>query len=437
MKHNANKKVYIGLAADSIHHGHMRLIDKGRQYGKIIIGLITDEAIANYKRIPYLSYDQRKIILMNLKGVDKVVPQKDYDYSTNIFKLKPDYMIHGDDWKQGHEKILRANAIKALVKCGGKLIEIPYTRGISSESLTKFQNLNLITSDTRRGMLRRLLEAKKISRFLEAHNPISALIGENALVKKNGRHLSFDGFWSSSLTDSTSMGKPDNEYVDNSLRLTGINHIFDVTSKPLIFDGDTGGKKEHFDMKIKSIERLGVSAVIIEDKTGLKKNSLHQNTSNQTQEDANIFAEKISIGKKAQGSDDFMIIARIESFILNKDIKDAMKRAHKYIEAGADGIMIHSKSKKPNEIFEFSKKFKKIYKDIPLVSVPSSYNHVTEKQLLENGFNLVIYANHMLRASYPAMMKVALQILKNGRSKESDKELFSINDILNLIPGTK
>ena len=437
MKKNNKKSVYIALAADSIHHGHMNLIEVGRKYGEIIIGLITDSAIAEYKRIPYLNFNQRKKILSNLRGVSKVVPQNEYDYSKNILKLKPDYMIHGDDWKYGQEKSLRVNALKALKKYGGKLIEIPYTKGISSDAITKFHNLSLVTPDSRRGMFRRLLEIKKISRFIEAHSPISALIGENISITKKGKKLTFDGFWSSSLTDSTSMGKPDNEYVDNTLRLNGINNIFDVTSKPLIFDGDTGGKKEHFDMKIRSIERLGISAVIIEDKTGLKKNSLHKNTSNQTQENADIFAEKISIGKKAQSSDDFMIIARIESFILNKDVKDAMRRAKKYIEAGADGIMIHSKSKKPNEVFSFSRQFRKLFKNIPLVGVPSSYNHVTEKQLAQNGFNVVIYANHMLRASYPAMVKVAGEILRNGRSKESDKKLMSINEILNLIPGTK
>ena len=431
------KKVYIALAADTIHHGHMSLIETGKKYGDIIIGLITDKAIAEHKRIPFLNYDQRKKILSNLKGVTKVIPQKEYDYSVNILKLKPDYMIHGDDWKKGYDKSLRNNAIKALKTCKGKLVEIPYTKGISSDALTKSQNLNLVTSDTRRGMLKRLLQTKNFLRFIEAHSPLSALISENALVKKNGRHIFFDGFWSSSLTDSTSMGKPDNEYVDNSLRLTGINHIFDVTSKPLIFDGDTGGKKEHFDMKIKTIERSGISAIIIEDKTGLKKNSLLQDTKNQQQENIKSFAEKISIGKKAQLSSDFMIIARIESFILGKKIDDAMKRAHAYIKAGADGIMIHSKSKNPREVFNFAKKFRKIYKNIPLIGVPSTYNQVTEKELERNGFNIVIYANQMLRASYPAMMKVAMKILRNGRAKEVEKDLFSIKNILNLIPGTK
>ena len=435
MKAKKNKTVYIGLTAGTIHHGHIKLIEVARSYGDIIIGLITDNAIAEYKRIPLLSFEQRKKILINFKGVKKVVIQKQWDYSQNIKKLKPNYMIHGDDWKKGHMSLIRKKSINALKSYGGKLIELPYTKGISSAALIDHQNSITITPDIRRATLRKLIEAKNISRFLEAHNPISALIGENTYVQKNGKRIGFDGFWSSSLTDSTMMGKPDNESVDISQRIQGVNQIFDVTTKPLIFDGDTGGKIEHFEMKIKSAERLGISAIIIEDKTGLKKNSLFKNTKDQTQEDKKKFAEKISIGKKAQSSKEFMIIARIESFILGKGLKDAIDRAHAYVKAGADGIMIHSKSQDPKEIFQFTKLFRKSYKNIPLISVPSSYNHVKEKELQKNGFNVVIYANHMLRAAYPAMRNVALDILNNSRSKEADKKLLGIKEILNLIPG--
>ena len=286
-------------------------------------------------------------------------------------------------------------------------------------------------------MLRRLINSKRTLRILEAHSPLSALVGENTQIEKKGKILSFDGFWSSSLTDSTVMGKPDNESLDFSQRLKNIDQIFETTTKPLIMDGDTGGKIEHFDMRVKSAERLGISALIIEDKKGLKKNSLLEDTSKQIQEDKLKFSEKIQIGKKAQVSSDFMIIARIESFILGKGIKDAISRAKSYVDAGADGIMIHSKSKSPKDIFEFAKKFRKIYREVPLVAVPSSYNHVKENILKEKGFNIIIYANHMLRASYPSMQNVAKKILLNQRSKEASKDLLSINEILNLIPGTK
>ena len=430
------KKVYISLSADTLHHGHMKLFEEARKHGSIIIGLLTDKAIAEFKNIPYLKFKQRKKILLNIKGVEKIVPQNEYDESINIRKYKPDYVIHGDDWKIGYDKVIRNRVINILESYGGKLIEIPYTKNISSTIINKYQNLNLITPDLRRSSLRRLLEIKNFLRFLETHNPISALIAENLEVNKKGKKISFDGFWSSSLTDSTSMGKPDNEYVDNSLRLTSINHIFDVTSKPLIFDADTGGKIEHFDMKIKTIERTGISAIIMEDKTGLKKNSLLENTKNQTQEDISVFAKKIAIGKKAQVSRDFMIIARIESFILGKKLNDAMKRAEAYLASGADGIMIHSKDKSPKEVFNFARSFKKSFKEIPLVCVPSTYNSVKEKELIKEGFNIVIYANHMLRGAYPAMLNVAKKILENGRAKEVENNLQSIKEILNLIPGT-
>ena len=430
------KTVYIALTADSIHHGHMRLIEKGRQLGEITIGLISDKAVAEYKRLPFLNFLQRKKILINLKGVKKVVPQNEWDYSNNVKKIKPDYLVHGDDWKVGYMSGIRRKVIKIMKSYGGKLIEIPYTKGISSAALIDNQNQISSTPDLRRGLLRRLLESKKIVRIIETHNPISAIIAENTYLEKKGKRLGFDGFWSSSLTDSTMMGKPDNESLDISMRLKGVDQIFDVTSKPLIFDGDTGGKIEHFESKIKTMERLGISSIIIEDKKGLKKNSLLSNTKSQIQEDVKTFSEKISTGKKAQLSSDFMIIARIESFILGKNLKDAIKRAHAYIDAGADGIMIHSKSNNPKEIFNFSKMFRKNYKDIPLISVPSSYNQVKEKELYENGFNIVIYANHLLRAAYPAMKEVAKNILSNSRSKEVDKKLLSIKEILNLIPGT-
>ena len=431
------KKVYIGMTADILHHGHMNILEKARKYGDIIVGLLTDSAIAEYKRLPYLNYKQREKILKNLQGVTKVIPQKEWDYSYNIRKLRPDFVVHGDDWKTGADKVLRKNVIKALNEDGGKLIEVPYTKGVSSGAFVNSQRIISTTPEIRRSTLIRLIDSKNILRIIETHSPLSAIIAEKSFLQKGGKKISFDGFWSSSLTDSTVMGKPDTESLEISKRLSHINDIFEVTTKPLILDADTGGKIEHFEMKIKSMDRLGISAVIIEDKTGLKKNSLHKDTSQQVQEDKNKFAEKISVGKKAKISEDFMIIARIESLILKKGMKDAIERARKYVEAGVDGIMIHSKSERPNEIFEFAKKFRKDFKDMPLVSVPTSYNKVSENELSENGFNIVIYANQMLRAAYPAMQTVANKILKYGRSKEVDKELISINKILELIPGTK
>ena len=430
------KTVYISLTADSIHHGHMKLFETARKYGDIIIGLLSDKAVAEHKRIPYLNFEQRKKILINFKGVKSVIVQNEWDYSKNIKSLKPDFLVHGDDWKTGHMSEIRRKVLKIMKSYGGKLIEIPYTKGISSSALINHLNEISVTPDIRRSLLRRTIESNKISKFLEAHSPLSAIIGENTFIEKKGKKIGFDGFWSSSLTDSTVVGKPDNESLDFSQRLNGVDQIFEVTTKPLIMDGDTGGKVEHFEMRIKSAERLGISALIIEDKKGLKKNSLLKDTSRQTQEEKIKFSEKISVGKKAQISDDFMIIARIESFILGKGLNDAISRAHSYIEAGADGIMIHSKSKNPREVIAFSKVFRKSYKKIPLVSVPSSYNQISEKTLYENGFNIVIYANHMLRASYPAMQHVAKTILEKNRSKEADKKLLSIKEILNLIPGT-
>ena len=431
------KKIYLSLSADNLHHGHINVINKASSLGNLTIGLLTEEAILHKKRLPLLTFEQRKKIIMNIRGVSKVIPQKEWDDTVNIKKIKPDIVVHGDDWKFGIEKDLRSKVVKCLKSIGGKLVEIPHAKDAHSFNIHNEIDKGLrfsVTSDSRRSSLKRLLNLKKFLTFIEAHSPLSALLVEKISIIKNKKEKYFDGFWSSSLTDSTLFGRPDTEALDMSLRLNNIDKIFDVTSKPMIMDIDTGGKLEHLKMRINSIEKLGISAVIMEDKTGSKKNSLFEDTSNQIQEDVDIFSNKINFIKKNQMTNDFMVFARIESFILNKNLDDAMKRAKKYVKAGVDGIMIHSKLKDPKEIFKFAKEFRKFNKRIPLVSVPSTYNHVTEKNLIDNGFNIVIYANQLLRASYYSMSEVAKEILANSRAKESEKKLISIKEIVNLIP---
>jgi len=428
--------IYLGLTVDSLHHGHINLIEIARKYGKILIGLMTDSAVANHKRLPLLNYSQRKKIIENISGIYKVVPQHEWDYSVNLKKYKPQYIIHGDDWAQGPLLDVRRNTIKALKSYGGKLIEVPHTKDISSTSLIQSQLEIGTTPETRLRTLRRTLSSKKLSRFIETHSPISAIIIEKLNLRAKNELKFFDGFWSSSLTDSANLGKPDNEVLNVTDRLHNINQIFEVTTKPLIMDIDTGGRLEHLKFNIKSMERLGISAVIMEDKKGLKKNSLLGNSVPQTQESEKAFCKKIKGIKLNQVNKEFMVISRIESLILGKGMRDAIKRASAYVDSGTDGVMIHSKNKNPNEIFEFAKKFRKNFKEIPLICVPTSYNNVKEEDLIRNGFNIVIYANHLFRASYPAMLNAARSILKHGRSKEINNRLISIKEILELIPGT-
>ena len=429
--------VYIGMTVDILHHGHINIIEKARAYGDVTIGLLTDAAVAEHKRMPYLTYENRKKIIENISGVRRVVPQEEWDYAPNLRRYRPDFMVHGDDWLEGPLAPYREKALEALAEYGGQLIEVPYTQGVSSQALvSQMQGLGT-TPEIRRRTLKRLLVAKPISRFIEVHSPISALIAEHAQVEVDGKIRRFDGFWSSSLTDSSARGKPDIEALDINSRLSNINHIFDVTTSPLIIDGDTGGKPEHFELSVRSMERLGISAVIIEDKTGLKKNSLLGNDVVQSQEDIDEFCHKIRVGRAARVSDDFMVIARIESLILDKGMEDAIRRAEAYVDACVDGIMIHSRKKAPDEVFEFARIFRNKFSSIPLVCIPTSYNTVNEEELANHGFNLVIHANQMFRAAFPAMQRAAEGILRNGRSAEIEPELMSINDILKLIPGTK
>ena len=430
-----SKKVYIAMSADLVHQGHVNIIAEGHKLGKVIIGLLTDEAIASYKRLPLIAFNERKIIVENLKGVEKVVPQTTLDYVPNLKELKPDYVVHGDDWKTGVQKEVRQRVLDTLAEWGGELVEPRYTEGVSSTDLIAAVKAQGITPGKRMKTLRRLIAVKPIVRILEAHNGLTGLIVEKTSIEKDGRKLEFDGIWVSSLTDSTAKGKPDTELVDFSSRFSTIEEILEVTTKPIIVDGDTGGRIDHFKFRVKTLERLGVSAIIIEDKIGDKRNSLFGTTVPQEQDSIEHFSQKIHEGKQSQITTDFMIIARVESLILKKGMADALKRTEAYIAAGADGIMIHSKEKDGKEIIEFCEKFQKFETKVPLIVVPSTYAHMTESELQDLGINVIIYANHLLRSAYPSMIKAAQSILENRRAKEASEEYcMSIKDIITLIP---
>ncbi|MEX1072794.1 MAG: phosphoenolpyruvate mutase [Chloroflexota bacterium] len=429
------KTVYVGMSADLIHPGHLNIIKAARERGEVVIGLLTDAAIASYKRLPYLAYEQRKVVVENIQGVARVVPQETLDYEPNLRTYRPDYVVHGDDWVAGVQASTRRRVIEVLAEWGGELIEIPYTEGISSTAYNQSMKEIGVTPAIRMERFRRLLQAKPLLRLMEAHNGLTGLIVEHTQVVTPGGVREFDGMWLSSLTDSTIKGRPDIEAVDVTSRVRTVNEIVEVTTKPLVFDGDTGGQPEHFVFTVKTLERLGVSAVIIEDKLGLKKNSLLGTGAGQEQDSVERFCHRISVGKKAQVGNDFMIIARIESLILEQGMDDAVTRAAAYIEAGADGIMIHSRAQAPDEVLEFCGRYATLPKRVPLVAVPTTYNAVYEHELEAAGVNIVIYANHLLRSAYPAMVSTARSILEHGRSLESDDELTPITDVLNLIPG--
>lgn len=431
------KKVYVAMSADLLHPGHINILKEAAKFGEVIVGLLTDSAIASYKRLPYLSFDQRKTVVENIKGVSVVMPQNTLDYVENLLRIKPDYVVHGDDWRTGIQVQTRQRVIDTLSEWNGELVELPYTPGISSTQLNEDLKQIGTTPDIRLKRLRRLISAKPIVRVLEVHSGMTGLIVENIKAMKDGVSQEFDAMWSSSLTDSTNKGKPDIEAVDTTSRIQTINDIFEVTTKPMIYDADTGGRIEHFAFTVKSLERLGVSAVIIEDKVGLKKNSLLGTEVYQQQETVENFCYKITSAKRSQITDDFMIIARIESLILEKGMEDALNRSAAYIEAGADAIMIHSRKKNPGEILEFCDRFKQLDTLVPLVVVPSSYNSIFEQDLINAGVKIVIYANHLLRAAYPAMVNVAKSILENERSHDCRESCISIKEILDLIPGTR
>ena len=430
----ASRTVYMCFSTDMIHSGHISIIRKAEKLGKLIIGVLSDEAVVGYKRFPLLPFTERKVMLGNISGVYKVVEQKTLSYKENLEKYQPDYVVHGDDWISGFQKTIRDEVCSVLASYGGKLVEYPYSKDEKYVNLEKRARTELATPDIRRSRLKKALHMKGTITAMEAHRGLTGLIVENTIVEEDGGARQFDAMWISSLCDSTAKGKPDIELVDMTSRFRTIDDICEVTTKPIIFDGDTGGLTEHFVYTVRSLERMGVSMVIIEDKTGLKKNSLFGTEVVQTQASISSFSEKIAAGKKAQRTKDFMICARIESLILERGMDDALERAFAFTEAGADAIMIHSRKKDPSEIFEFVEKYRIKNQTTPIVVVPTSFNSVTEEEFKERGVNIVIYANQLTRSGFPAMQNAAKMILSNHRAKECDNMCMSFKEIIRLIP---
>ena len=428
------RTVYMCFSAEYIHSGHVAIINKARRLGRLIIGILSDEAVASYKRYPLIPFEERKALFSNMAGVERVVEQKALSYRENLEALKPDYVVHGDDWKEGFQKPVRQEVCEVLAEYGGKLVEYPYSNSPKYKELDAKHRSEASMPDIRRGRLRKLIGMKGLVTAMEAHSGITGLIVENTKVLQDGKTYQFDAMWISSLCDSTAKGKPDIELVDMTSRFRTIDDIMEVTTKPIIFDGDTGGLTEHFVYTVRSLERMGVSMVIIEDKTGLKKNSLFGTEVKQTQASIPDFCAKISAGKKAQKTKEFMICARIESLILERGMDDALERAFAFSEAGADAIMIHSRKKDPAEIFEFVEKFRERNSTTPVVVVPTSFNTVTEQEFKDRGVNVVIYANQLTRTGFPAMQDAARTILENHRAKECDDKCMSIKEIITLIP---
>lgn len=427
------EKVYTCFCTDVIHEGHLNIINVAKQYGEVYIGVLTDEAMIRFNRFPVLSFEERIELVRKIPGIRGVVVQDEIMYDKVIRELKPKYVIHGDNWKTGPMKAIRDNVEKLLAAYGGSIIDVPYTYNENVKRIDARIRERLAMPEYRRKRLRQLLKLCPIVKAIEVHSGLTGLIAEKTVVEHNGEFDQFDAMWVSSLCDSTAKGKPDIELVDMTSRFRTIDDVMEVTTKPIIFDGDTGGLIEHFVYTVRSLERMGVSAVIIEDKIGLKKNSLFGNEVKQTQDSIEHFCEKIKAGKKIQLTDDFMIIARIESLILEQGMEDALTRAYSYVEAGADAIMIHSRKKSPDEILQFCDIFRKRDQNTPIVVVPSSFNVVTEEELAAHGVNIVIYANQLTRSAFPAMKQTAVDILKYHRAKEVDSRLLPIKDIITLI----
>ncbi len=427
------KTVYMCFATDVIHEGHLNVVAKATEYGRVVAGVLCDSEMVRFSRFPTVSFEERLEMVRNIEGIDEVVVQNSMMYADVIPEIKPDYVIHGDNWRGGPESGIRRSVVELLAEYGGELVEVPYTYNEKVKKIDGLIKDKLAMPEYRRKRLKQLIQMIPVVKTLEVHSGLTGLIAEKTVVENEDGLDQFDAMWVSSLCDSTAKGKPDIELVDMSSRLRTIDDVMDVTTKPIILDGDTGGLIEHFVYNVRTLERMGVSAVIIEDKTGLKKNSLFGTEVEQTQDSIENFCAKIKAGKEVLRTEEFMIIARIESLILEQGMEDALNRAFAYVEAGADGIMIHSRRKSPDEILEFCDKFRAKDKETPIVVVPTSFNMITEKELADHGVNVVIYANQLTRSAFPAMEGTAKEILKNHRALEVDSKLMPFKDIITLI----
>lgn len=427
------KTVYVCFSTDVIHEGHKNIVAQARKYGRVIAGVLSDSAMVRFDRFPTIPFEERRKLIASLEGIDEVVIQQDVMYENILRQIHPDYVVHGDNWRDGAQSVVRQNVIDVLEEWGGELIEVPYTSNETVRKVDRMMRDKLAMPEYRRKRLRQLISMCPVVKAIEAHNGLTGLIAEKTVVAQNGCLDQFDAMWVSSLCDSTAKGKPDIELVDMSSRIQTLEEIMDVTTKPIILDGDTGGLIEHFTYNVRTLERMGISAIIIEDKVGLKKNSLFGTEVEQTQDSIEHFCEKIRAGKAAQRTEEFMIIARIESLILEKGMEDALNRAFAYVNAGAAGIMIHSRKKDPGEILEFCDRFREREKNIPIVVVPTSFNSITEEELAAHGVNIVIYANQLTRSAFPAMENTAKEILRCHRAKEADEKLMPFKEIITLI----
>lgn len=430
------KKVYTCFCTATIHKGHLNIIAEASKLGDITVGVLSDKEAIRYNRFPIISEEERLTAVRALPGVKDAVIQRDMMYSDVIDSLKPDIIVHGDNWcnPEAPEYFIRQNVEACLKRYGGKIVDVPYTFDPEVKRIDDLDKERLAMPEYRRKRLRQLIKMCPIVKTIEAHSGLTGLIAEKTVVRQeDGRLDQFDAMWVSSLCDSTAKGKPDIELVDMSSRLRTIDDIMEVTTKPIILDGDTGGLTEHFVYNVRTLERVGVSAVIIEDKTGLKKNSLFGTEVQQTQDSIENFCAKIAAGKDALRTKDFMIIARCESLILEQGMDDALERCHAYVKAGADGIMIHSRKKDPSEILEFCDKFRETDSATPIVVVPTSFNSVTESELAAHGVNICIYANQLTRAAFPAMQSVAQDLLRHHRAQEVDERLMPFRKIIRLI----
>ncbi len=409
-----DKTVYVGMSADLVHPGHINLLREAASLGRVTVGLLTDRAISSYKRMPFLTFEQRRAVIEHIAFVTAVVPQDTLDYTDNLRLLRPDFVVHGDDWRNGVQAQTRRRVLDVLREWGGTLVEPPYTEGISSTALRMAAMDIGFAPGVRQRRLRRMLDCKPLVRVMQAHDGLSAHIVDRLEETTQGAPREYDAIWVDSLAGAPIRGKPDPLPFDLSSRLVTLHEILDATTKPLICNAGGAGHAAGVTAAVRTLERIGVSAIVIDTEVTDRRAVPAMAASAPPQDDMAAFIREIAAARDARVTPDFMIIARINDRTRDCGADRMMARAAAGVDAGADAVMCDSDPVNPDGIFDLCRRYRRLMNGHPLLVGLSGTEGLQEHDLASAGASMVVYTDTLLRAAREAMISAASQVLSCG-----------------------
>jgi len=424
----SEKTVYVGMVGDMLHVGHINILKTAARLGRVTVGVLTDRAVVGYKRLPLLAFEDRVRVVESIADVAAVVPQKTLSYVENLRALRPDYVVHGDDWRYGDQvSRARAEVIATLGEWGGELVEVAYTKGISSTAIHRSGAADALFSGTRQGRLRRLLAAKPTLRIVEAHSGLSAKIA--AEVRGPDGATGFDAVWQSGLTDAIHRGKSDGGAVDRGRRLQAVEEILDAGPLPLIYDGRAAGRPETVFDLTRALDKAGVSALCLGDRSDPDRTGPEMSPAETV---AQIEAVRAACPTGA-----VMAISRIVVAAPGNGgsgaLDRALDRALALLEAGSDAVMFDSAADTAEPILDIAARLRRQRRDVPLFAAQSDRWGAPIHRFENAGIDAVVYETHLLRATVAPMRRAATALLAEGTGPAPD--LTPLPELRGLFPS--